>query len=360
MHGGDHLSAERKAELRKTAEMVATFGKGITACDEGPGTVGDRFEKVGIENTEENRRLYRQMLFTVPNGPDFLSAAILDPETIFQKADDGTPFPELLMKRGIVPGAKPHLKVYSIPGAPEGETVMQGLDSLNVRAKSYYDAGCRFAKWRSPLVIGAGGTISELAIRTNMEDLARYALICQNEGLMPIVEPDIVLAGDYDLETAIKVNVQVQSHLFKAMIDHGVYMEGATLKPNMVNPGRDCKKKYTADQIGQATVTTLRRVMPAAMPGVNFLSGGQSLEDASARLNAIQKHKGNSPWNLSFSWSQALQLPILELCKKNPKGSPLPLEEMQAMLVEELKIAGSAARGEFTPKPGQGDHNPPK
>jgi len=356
MHGGEHLSAERKAELRQTAEAIATFGKGITACDEGPMTVGDRFEKVGIVNSEENRRLYRQMLFTVPNGPEFLSAAILDPETIFQKADDGTPFPALLTRRGIVPGCKPHLKVYNIPGAKKGETVMQGLDSLAMRAKEYYDAGCRFAKWRSPLVIGADGTMSDLAIRTNMEDLARYALICQDEGLMPIVEPDIVLAGDYDLETAIKVNVQVQAHLYKAMIDHGVYMEGSTLKPNMVNPGKACQKHYTADDIGLATVTALRRVMPAAMPGVNFLSGGQSLEDAAARLNAINKYKGNSPWNLSFSWSQALQLPLLELCKKYPAGSPLPLAEMSALLEEELKIAGAAARGQFNPKPGQGDH----
>ena len=303
-------------------------------------------------------RLYRQMLFSVSNGPDFLSAAILDPETLYQKTDEGTPFPEFLSKRGIVPGVKPHLKVYQLPGCAPGETVMQGLDSLAVRAKEYYEAGARFAKWRSPLTIGADGCISDLAIRTNMDDLARYALICQSEGLMPIVEPDIVLTGDYDLETAVRVNVQVQAHLYKSMLDHGVYMEGATLKPNMVNPGKACQKKYTADEIGQATVTVLRRVMPAAMKGVNFLSGGQSLENASARLNAINKHKGNSPWNLSFSWSQALQLPLLELCKKNPPGSPLPIAEMSELLEKELAIAGAAARGEFSPAAGQGDHVP--
>ncbi|CAM9150562.1 unnamed protein product [Choristocarpus tenellus] len=357
MHGGQHLSAEKKAALVETAAAMSQYGKGLTACDEGPGTIGDRFEKVGIINTEENRRLYRQMLFTVANGADFLSGAILDPETLYQKSDDGVPFPELLSKRGIVPGVKPHLKVYALPGCKPGETVMQGLDSLAVRCKEYYDAGARFAKWRSPLVIGADGDISSLAIQTNMDDLARYALICQDNGLVPIVEPDISLAGDYDLETAIRVNVKVQAHLYKAMLDHGVFMEGSTLKPNMVNPGRGCTEKFTAKEIGEATVTTLRRVMPAAMPGVNFLSGGQALEDAAARLDAINKAKGNSPWNLSFSWSQALQLPLLDLCKKNPKGSPLPLEEMSALLEKELVIAGAAARGEYSYAPGQGDHN---
>lgn len=173
MHGGQHLSAERKAELVSTAQEMTQFGKGLTACDEGPGTIGNRFEKVGIINSEENRRLYRQMLFTVSNGPDFLSGAILDPETVFQKSDDGVQFPELLSKRGIVPGVKPHLKVYELPGCKPGETVMQGLDSLAVRCKEYYAAGCRFAKWRSPLVIGADGDISSLAIQTNMDDLAR-------------------------------------------------------------------------------------------------------------------------------------------------------------------------------------------
>ncbi|CAM9743157.1 unnamed protein product [Sphacelaria rigidula] len=296
------------------------------------------------------------MLFTVSNGDQFLSGAILDPETVYQTTDDGVPFPELLASRGIVPGVKPHLKVYELPGCKPGETVMQGLDSLAVRCKEYYAAGCRFAKWRSPLVIGADGDISSLAIQTNMDDLARYALICQDEGLVPIVEPDISLNGDYDLETAIRVNVKVQAHLYKAMLDHGVFMEGSTLKPNMVNPGRGCKKKATAKEIGEATVTTLRRVMPAAMPGVNFLSGGQTLEDAAARLCAINQAKGNSPWNLSFSWSQALQLPLLDLCKKQKKGSDLPLEEMSALLEKELVIAGAAARGEYEYKKGQGDH----
>ena len=230
MHGGQHLSKERKDELEAVAAAIATFGKGITACDEGPGTVGDRFSKVGIENSEENRRLYRQMLFKCPGANNYLSAAILDPETLYQKDDNGVPFPAVLSSLNIVPGIKPHLKTYVLPGT-NGETVTQGLDSLAVRCKDYYKAGAKFAKWRSPLVIGPGGTMSDLAIESNMNDLARYALICQDEGLVPIVEPDISLSGDYDLETAIRINVKVQSHLYKAMLDHGVYMEVSTRGP---------------------------------------------------------------------------------------------------------------------------------
>lgn len=354
---GAHLTAAQKAELAEIAGLVARAGKGITACDEGPATIGGRFEKVGVENTEENRRAYRQMLFETPGCENYLSAAILDPETLYQKSStSGEFFPEVLSKRGIVPGVKPHLKVYALPGCG-GETVMQGLDSLAARCKEYREAGARFAKWRSPLEIRDGG-ISTLAIEANMRDLARYALICQAEGLMPIVEPDISLVGDYDLETAVRVNVQVQSCLYKAMVDHGVYMEGSTLKPNMVNPGRDCATAYTCEEIAQANIDVLTRVFPCAMKGANFLSGGQSLENAAARLSAINKAKRTAPWNLSFSWSQALQLPLLDLCKD--KGG-LVLDEMSELYLAELKIAGAAAAGTYDPDvPGAGGHVPPE
>lgn len=211
---GAHLSAAQKAELAEIAQLVARPGKGITACDEGPATIGARFEAVGVENSEETRRAYRQMLFETEGANDYLAAAILDPETLYQSSStSGDKFPKVLADRGIVPGVKPHLKVYALPGCG-GETVMQGLDSLAARCAEYRAAGARFAKWRSPLEI-RDGQISRLAIETNMHDLARYALICQAEGLMPIVEPDISLVGDYDLETAIQVNVQVQAELYK-------------------------------------------------------------------------------------------------------------------------------------------------
>lgn len=355
-HGGAHLSAEQKAELLRVCAAICTPGKGITACDEGPGTIGARFEKVGVENTEENRRIYRQTLFETPGEELYLSAAILDPETVFQKNDSGVLFPEALKARGIIPGFKPHLKVYELPGT-DGETVMQGLDSLAARCKEFKAAGCQFAKWRSPLVITATAP-SELAIEANMKDLARYALICQDEGLVPIVEPDIVMKGTHDLETAIAVNVKVQSTLYKAMLEHGVFMEGTILKTNMVNPGLSCPTSYTVEEIAEANIVTLRRVMPVAIPGVNFLSGGQSLEDAAARLSTMNKLKGNSPWNLSFSWSAALQFPLFDLCKG--KGGQMPLKEMGELYVKELKIASDAAKGVHTPGPFHGAHVAPK
>ncbi|WZN61371.1 fructose-1,6-bisphosphate aldolase [Chloropicon roscoffensis] len=355
-HGGAHLSAATKAELERVAALIATPGKGITACDEGPGTIGGRFEAVGLQNSEEARRSYRQMLFETEGSADYLCGAILDPETLYQRSStDGALFPEKLSALGVVPGVKPHLKIYELPGQG-GATVMQGLDSLAARCQEYAAAGAKFAKWRSPLAIDvAAGQPSSLTIQANMDDLARYALICQDNGLMPIVEPDISLKGCHDLETAVMVNVQVQSALYKSMLDHGVFMEGATLKPNIVNPGLDCEKAYTVEEIAKANIDVLNRCFPCSMKGANFLSGGQSLADASARLSAMNQAKGTSPWNLSFSWSAALQLPLLELARET---KTLCLEEMSALYLEELKIAGAAARGEYVPKGNEGAHVP--
>ncbi len=355
VHGGAHLSAAQKAELEAVCAHIGQAGKGITACDEGPGTIGSRFENVGIVNTEENRRAYRQMLFETPNANKYLSAAILDPETLYQKSStSGKLFPHALNDIGICPGVKPHLKVYALPGQ-NGATVMQGLDSLAARCKEYKAAGCKFAKWRSPIEIDlATGQPSDLTIETNMQDLARYALICQAEGLVPIVEPDVSLKGDHDLETAVRINLKIQSVLFKAMLDHGVYMEGSLLKSNMVNPGKACKTNYTVDELAIANLQVFRRCFPTAMVSANFLSGGQSLEDAAARLDAINKHKtAKDPWNLSFSWSAALQMPLFELCRGK---SELPLKEMGELYANELEIAGAAALGQYTRTGTSGDH----
>lgn len=261
----------------------------------------------------------------------------------------------MLSELGIVPGVKPHLKVYSLPGQ-DGATVMQGLDSLAVRCAEYYAAGCRFAKWRSPIEIDmSNGQPSDLVIECNMRDLARYALICQQEGLMPIVEPDVSLKGDHTLEDAVYINVKIQSELYKAMLDHGVYMEGSTLKPNIINPGRDCATGYSVEEIAQANLDVLRRCFPTAMPGLNYLSGGQSLADAAARLSAINKAKtSRDPWNISFSWSAALQMPLFELCRGHGE---LQLPAMEALYLAELKIAGAAAMGTYEREgPTDGDH----
>ena len=315
--------------------------------------MGSRFEDVGVANSEETRRVYRQMLFT-PRAADYLSAVILDPETLYQKNDDGEAFPAALSAMGVVPGVKPHLKVYELPGQ-NGNTVMQGLDSLAARCKEYYNAGARFAKWRSPINIDvSNGQPSQLIIDTNMLDLARYALICQSEGLCPIVEPDISLTGDHTLEDAVAINIKVQSALYHAMLEHGVYMEGTTLKPNIVNPGKSCATSYSVEEIAQANLDVFARCFPTAMPGANYLSGGQSLEDAAARLSMINKMKQpNHPWNISFSWSAAIQLPILDLCKG--KGGELPLEEMEQLYIDELKIASDASLGQYEPPAGASD-----
>jgi fructose-bisphosphate aldolase class I len=322
--GGTFLTAAKKAALEKTAAAVATPGKGITACDESAGTIGGRFEAVGVENSEENRRRYRQMLFEAPGCDNYLCAAILDPETLYQKSDSGKTFPEVLTSKGIVPGVKPHLKIYTLPGT-NGDTVMQGLDSLAVRCKEYYAAGARFAKWRSPLIIDMErGRPTNLAIKANMHDLARYALICQSEGLMPIVEPDISLTGRHTLEEAVDVNIRVQSALFKAMIDHGVYMAGSTLKPNIVNPGRDCPVSYTVDEIAEANIFVFEQSFPVAMKGANYLSGGQDLTTAAARLSAINKANTKGPWNLRYVVFLIISAPVALL------DSPPPFNSLEA------------------------------
>ena len=294
------------------------------------------------------------MLFEAPGASQYLCAAILDPETLYQRSTSaGKPlFPERLKQLGILPGVKPHLKVYQLPGQPQGATVMQGLDSLAARLTEYRNAGAVFAKWRSPLVIDeASDSPSELTIQANMTDLARYALICQDVGLVPIVEPDVSMAGTHSLEAAVAINTKIQATLYKSMLDHGVYMEGAVLKSNIVNPGKKCPQSYSVAEIAQANLDVFRRCMPVAIRTANFLSGGQSLEDASARLSVMNQLKGSFPVNLSFSWSAALQMPLFALCK-----GELKLQEMEALYLKELAVASAAALGKHMPKAGEGDH----
>ena len=245
---------------------------------------------------------------------------------------------------------------------------MQGLDSLAVRAAEYRAAGCVFAKWRSPLTIdGASGKPSELAIEANCRDLARYALICQSVGLVPLVEPDVVLTGTHTLEVAVEVNARVHAALFKAMADYGVYMEGALFKVNMVNPGNSCPVPYSVDAIAAANLGVLRRSLPVAIRSVNFLSGGQSLDDCAARLNTmntLKQQRGvcSAPWNLSFSWSACIQLPLFQLCKTEDFSADeagMPTQAMQELYLKNLKIASDAALGKLTLAPGAGDHTPP-
>jgi len=352
----DWLSKEQKASLQSVVEHIGQPGKGISACDESGRTIDPRFAKVGVEPTEDKRRAYRQMLFEAEGAGDYISGAILDPETVFQKSDKGVPLPQVLTERGILPGVKPSLTVCKLPGT-DGETVMQGLDSLAERLRSYKAAGCVFAKWRSPLNIDvAAGKPSQLAVEANMRDQARYALICQSEGIVPIVEPDLVLAGTHTLEDAVEINVRVLNCLYGSMAEHGVHLEGTILKVNMVNAGKDSPdNSYTPEDIADANLRSLRRTLPVAVRTVNYLSGGQPLADAAARLDAINRLKAArggdryAPWNLSFSWSAAVQLPLFELCRdaslEKDAATGLPLKAMAAGYVANLAVASAAARG---------------
>lgn len=336
------LSPERQAELKKTADTICTPGKGILAADESTGTLGKRFAKINLENTDENRRKYRQLLFTADKSlADYISGVILFHETVYQKADDGTPFIQLLNNMGIIPGIKVDSGVVNLMGTLE-ETTTQGLDDLGKRCAQYYKDGCRFAKWRCVLKIDEHCP-SPLAILENANVLARYASTCQQNGLVPIVEPEILPDGDHDLERSQKVTEKVLAAVYKALSDHHVYLEGTLLKPNMCTPGQSAKNRCSAQDVGKATVTALQRTVPAAVPGVVFLSGGQSEEDASVNLNAINQFQGKKPWTLTFSYGRALQASCISAWKgKDDKAG-------QEELLKRAKANSLASLGKYVP-----------
>lgn len=306
----NYPSAELQAELKRIAQAIVAPGKGILAADESVGTMGKRLADIGAENTDDCRRQYRQLLFTADDKlSENISGVILFHETLYQKADDGTPFVELLKKKNIIPGIKVDRGCVDLMGS-EGECTTQGLDDLAARCAQYKKDGCDFAKWRSVLKIGKN-TPSFQAIQENATVLARYASICQSQGIVPIVEPEVLPDGDHDLERAQKVTETVLAACYKALNDHHVYLEGTLLKPNMVTAGQSCAQKYTPQQVAVATVTALRRTVPAAVPGITFLSGGQSEEEASVHLNAINQVNLLRPWALTFSYGRALQASVL-------------------------------------------------
>ncbi|XP_008782993.1 fructose-bisphosphate aldolase 5, cytosolic [Phoenix dactylifera] len=291
-------------ELIKTARYIATPGKGILAADESTGTIGKRLASINVENIESNRQALRELLFTSPNALSCLSGVILFEETLYQKSSDGTPFVDVLMENSVIPGIKVDKGTVEIAGT-KSETTTQGFDSLGARCQQYYKAGARFAKWRAVLKIGPAEP-SELAIQQNAQGLARYAIICQENGLAPIVEPEILTDGDHDITKCAAVTERVLAAVYKALNDHHVLLEGTLLKPNMVTPGSD-SPKVTPEVIAEYTVAALRRTVPPAVPGIVFLSGGQSEEEATLNLNAMNKLKVVKPWTLSFSFGRALQ-----------------------------------------------------
>ena len=336
------LTDAQKKELNATARAMVSPGKGLLAADESSGTIGKRLATIGMENTKENARVYRQLLFTSDQSMSkFISGVILFHDTFFEKADDGTPFVKLIQDKGIIPGIKVDKGVVKLLGTND-ETTTQGLDGLAERCKEYYDGGARFAKWRCVLKIGDGRP-SQLAILENANVLARYASICQMNGLCPIVEPEILTDGSHDLEACMAASEKTLAAVYKALSDHNVYLEGTLLKPNMVLPGAECTKKYSPEQVGEATVTVFRRTLPIAVPGVTFLSGGQSEINATTHLNAINVYKGCKLWGLTFSYGRALQASVL----KAWGGKPENVAAAQKVLLHRAKCNGLAAMGKY-------------
>ncbi|XP_015593163.1 fructose-bisphosphate aldolase [Cephus cinctus] len=333
---------ELKQELKRIAEAIVAPGKGILAADESTGTIGKRLQSINCENTEDNRRAYRQLLFTTDKDviSQHISGVILYHETLYQKADDGTPFVELLRQRNIIPGIKVDLGVVPLFGTDD-ECTTQGLDNLQARCVQYKKDGCDFAKWRCVLKIGKDKP-SKLAILENANVLARYASICQSARIVPIVEPEILPDGDHDLARCQQVTEEVLAAVYKALSDHNVYLEGTLLKPNMVTPGQSAPKA-TPQEIAAATVTALSRTVPPAVTGVTFLSGGQSEEEASVNLDAINKFPGKKPWALTFSYGRALQASTIRAWG----GKPDQVAAGQAELIKRAKANSDAALGKY-------------
>ncbi|KXS11791.1 fructose-bisphosphate aldolase [Gonapodya prolifera JEL478] len=335
---------EWEAELAAVAKAIVAPGKGILAADESTGTIGKRFAPIGVANVEENRRAYRDLLFSAGKEiGQYLGGAILFEETLFQKTADGKPFAKVLEDNGVVVGIKVDKGTVVLPGT-EDETTTTGLDGMAERCQKYYAAGARFAKWRSVLKIDPKkGQPTQLAVDENANVLARYAAICQANRLVPIVEPEILMDGDHDLEVAMDATEKVLAAVYKKLSDHHVYLEGTLLKPNMVCPGQDCPKKYTPQDIALATVTVLRRTVPPAVPGITFLSGGQSEEEATVHLDAINRVPVPKPWALTFSYGRALQATVLNVWK----GKQENVAAAQKALVVRAKANGEAAKGEY-------------
>ena len=337
-----YLSKEQEDELRKIANAIVAPGKGILAADESTGTMGKRLSQINVENVEETRRKYRQLLFTAGKElPNNISGVILFHETFYQKADDGTPFVKMLTDQGIIPGIKVDKGVVNLAGT-DGESTTQGLDGLSERCAQYKKDGAGFCKWRCVLKIQKF-TPSYQAMMENANVLARYAMICQQNGLVPIVEPEVLPDGDHDLATAQKITEQVLAFQYKALADHHIFLEGTLLKPNMVTAGQSCSTKYTPQQVAEATVTALNRTVPAAVPGITFLSGGQSEEDATIHLDAINKYPGRKPWALTFSYGRALQASVLQAWQ----GKDDLVKAGQTELLKRAKANGEAAMGQY-------------
>jgi len=334
------------AELRETAAAMVAPGKGLLACDESTGTVGQRLESIGLENNEDNRRTWRNLLFTTEGIEEYISGAILFEETLFQDDPDGKPFVDVMKEKGIIPGIKVDTGLRPLPGGGEGENWCTGLDQLAERTAKYYEQGARFAKWRTALRIDVEkGCPTDLAIEVAAQDLARYARICQENGLVPIVEPEILIDGTHDIHTTARIQERVYTTVYKKLMDNGVLLEGSLLKPSMTVPGVEAEDKSDPATIAKMTVQTLDRGLPSVMPGVTFLSGGISEEDSSIYLNEINKACKKGAFATTFSYSRALQ----SSCLKMWDGKPENVKKAQEQLLARAKANSEASLGKYVP-----------
>ncbi len=327
--------------LEETARALVAPGKGILAADESDGTIKKRFDSIGIESTEDNRRAYRDMLFTTDGAAEHISGVILYDETIRQSALDGTPFPKLLEHQGVIPGIKVDKGAKDLAHAP-GEKITEGLDGLRERLGEYVSLGARFTKWRAVITIGEG-IPSEYCLWTNAHALARYAALSQEAGLVPIVEPEVLMDGGHSIETSFEVTSRTLHAVFTELRDQRVHFEQMLLKPNMVLSGYDASGRAGVQDVAEQTIRCFRRHVPAAVPGIVFLSGGQTDEDATAHLNAMNA-MGPHPWELSFSYGRALQAPSL----KAWAGDSANVESGQAAYLHRAKMNGLARSGTYS------------
>ena len=334
------MAQPKRTELHETARAIVADHKGILAADESSGTIKKRFDTIGVESTEESRRFYRGLLFTTPGMEEYVGGVILYDETVHQKADDGTPFPELLAAKGVIPGIKVDTGAQDMAGFP-GEKVTEGLDGLRARLEAYARLGARFAKWRAVITIG-DGIPTDGCIRANAHALARYAALCQETGIVPIVEPEVLMDADNTLEACYEATARTLHATFDELDSQRVDLEGTLLKPNMVISGKGCSTQASSEEIAQRTIDCFLSHVPAAVPGIVFLSGGQSEVQATENLNAINRIGG--PWPLSFSYGRALQASAL----REWGGDEANADAAQAVFLHRSRMNALAAAGEWS------------
>jgi fructose-bisphosphate aldolase, class I len=328
------------SDLARVASAMVAKGKGILAADESTSTIKKRFDSIKLDSTEEHRRTYREMLFTAAGAPEAVSGVILYDETIRQKTKDGTPFPQYLAKNGMIPGIKVDTGAKPLAGFPN-ETITEGLDGLRERLQEYYKLGARFAKWRAVIDIGEG-IPTDFAIHANAHALARYAALCQENDIVPIVEPEVLMDGAHSIERCAQVTEQVLSTVFKALFEHRILLEGMVLKPNMVISGKKAANRAPPQTVAEATLRVLKRHVPPAVPGIAFLSGGQSPTEATLHLSLMNK-MGPTPWALTFSYGRALQ----DTALKAWGGAANQFTAGQKEFARRAKLNGLATTGRY-------------